>query len=291
MVFTLNNAFCYGNNSAEIKAVIAPHIIPVTVIGCFFAAWILSGSIYLVFRRNQLLFRRKAALYLVLSSVGLLLYIRDTLAIAWTYPIYCCDLASFLLYYLGAAPFNFLPMVIRSWRTFCIYRPTPNFGTCQTEDMLGMRIRRHRWMIQRMVINYIPFMLPLAALAYSLDLAYYLWVGVESVYAIINFALAWQLYLMRGELKGKYLDENLSLFAYSTIAALEVVFGNLLYMLAATQTNLLLVYMYGDLVIVFTMWLLTGAKAIFIMRKKTKEIDNKAMLTISSANMTMTATA
>ena len=72
---------------------------------------------------------------MVLSSVGLLFYLRDTVDIAFTYPMYPSTsplliyipyhvlihnrynkkVSATYMYYLIAVPFHFIPVIVRSW--------------------------------------------------------------------------------------------------------------------------------------------------------------------------------
>jgi hypothetical protein len=263
-------------HDSAIESMIVPHRIPVTVIAGISAACMISGSCFLLLQRNTFAFRRKAALYLVLATAGLLLYLRDSLAIIWTYPAYDCDNTSFYLYYLAAAPFHIIPLLVRSWRTYCIYRETPNILTCRIDTILSERVRRHEWMAWRIALSYIPFVLVVSFVAINQDTAYYVWIGVETTYTIGNFILAMILFRMRHELRSKFLDETRSLYVYATIALIEVIFSNTMYILAYTYYELLIIYyVYGDIIIVSLMWFLTGGRTIYYMTQLQTEIESE----------------
>jgi len=266
------DAFCYDQN---VENMIKPHRAPVTTICSIVAGCMIAGSIYLLVQRNSFIFRRKAAIYLVLATCGLLLYVRDTIAIVWTYPAYDCAESAFILYYVGAVPFHIIPLLIRSWRTFCIYRATPNILTCRYDTLLNDKVRRHKWMVWRMSFCYLCFLLILLLLFLSQDAAYYAWIGLEGAFNLCNFLLTWKLFSMRAELRNKMLDETKSLFIYASIAIIEVIYSNTMYIVAGSayeNTYLIIYYMYGDIFLVSAMWFLTGGKAVYFLLKTGKEV-------------------
>jgi len=221
--------FCYD---ISIEEMLKPHRIPVTILASISAACMIVGSVYLLFQRNSFIFKRKAALYLVWATLGLLLYLRDSFTIIWTFPAYTCDASSFYLYYLGAVPFHILPLLVRSWRTYCIYRETFSIFTCTKDSMLSEKVRRHLWMIWRIGLCYLLFLLAIALVAIDEDYAYYTWIAVESYFSLIFIVLAYKLYSIRSELRSKLLDETKSLFLYAIVVAIEVIYSNAVYIMS-----------------------------------------------------------
>jgi len=250
--------------------ILAPHRIPITVIASFSLSCMLCGTIFLLVQRKTFVYRRKAIQYLALATLGLMLYIKDSLTIVWTYPEYDCDLQSFLMYYLGAVPIHFIPMFLRSWRIFCVYRETINYN-CTFDTMMSAKVRRHKWMWARIIILYLPFLvfMPMAIFYNYQDDVWYLWICIEGVYGIANFLLAVKLYTMRSELQEKFIDETSSLIVYATVALIEVVCSNTLYIIATTiENHVIPVYLYVDITLVSLMWFLTGGKAVLQVWKR-----------------------
>jgi len=128
-------------------------------------------------------------------------------------------------------------------------------------------------MFTRMAVLYTPFLLVLSFWNAPEDLAYYVFVGVEVAFAIVNLAFSIKLIFMRHELRSTLLDETIALFFYAVVAFTEVVYSNTVYILAsqAGDQKLILFYIYGDLIFVTIMWLLTGGKAVLIVWRQPPE--------------------
>jgi len=260
---------------------IEAHRLPVTVLGGCLAFTFVAGSIALLIQTNTFIAKRKSSQYMVLATVGLLFYIRDTLDIAWNYPAYNDYEYETFLYYLIAVPIHFLPVMIRSWRIFCVYRPTPNWHFQM--DSLAVRKRRsHLWMVTRMFFIYLPFAFVALGLYWDPSIPYFTYVALNGVYAITNLVMTYKLYTMRLELRPKFLDETKALLSYSVVALVEWIWTNVIYLYAYVGgvDGPLVPYMYIDLFLVALMWGLTVGKVLFRVWKKRKlEGDQKPQLT------------
>jgi len=255
--------------------VLQAHRIPLTAIAAVTLSCMISGSIFLLKQRKTFIFRRKAVQYLALATVGLMLYVKDSLTIIWTYPRYDCDLQSYMMYYLGAAPIHVIPIFLRSWRIYCIYRETLNIN-CTYDTLLSAKVRRHKWMWTRIAVAYIPFLVVAPFVMVNENLTYYIWICVEGVYGLANLILALRLYFMRSELQEKFIDETRSLILYAVIAFIEIICSNILYISSTNYKNsLIVVYLYVDLTLVSLMWFLTGGKAVYQIWKRKGHRESK----------------
>lgn len=253
-----------------------PHRIPVTVIASFIGFCIISCSVALLFQSNTFIAKRKAVQYMVLSSFGLLFYLRDSVAIVWTYPEYNDDVSTTYMYYLIAVPFHFLPIVVRSWRIFCVYRPTPTWQ-CKMEPITSRRKRGHQWMLTRLAILFGPWIIIAFPLAWDPFIPYYTFIGINGVVAIANLILAILLFSIRLELRPKYLDETSSLIAYSILSVIEWIFANTIYILALLIdiSGALIYYVYIDMALIGVMWIVTTGKLLYRVYTRRDVIGDK----------------
>jgi len=242
---------------------VADHRIPITIIASLIATCFILGSVALVFQKDTFIAKRKAFQYMVLSTVGLLFYLRDTIEIAWTYPDYNSNPRVTYMYYLIAVPLHYIPVIVRSWRIYCVYRSTPTWK-CQMEPITSRRRRGHAWMLKRIIILYIPFIPICFGLVFNQAsvIPYYTYIGLNGVYAIGNFSLTILLYNIRMELRQKYLDETSCLISYSVASLVEWIFANTLYILGLFNSvyGIIVYYMYIELALIWIMWFLTTGR-------------------------------
>jgi hypothetical protein len=253
-----------------------PHRIPVTVIASLIAFFIIGCNIALLLQQHTFIGKRKAVQYMVLSSFGLLFYLQDTLHIVWDYEEYNSDVSTTVIYYAIAVPFHFLPVIIRSWRIFCVYRSTPTWN-CTMEPITSRRRRGHKWMLLRIAIIYIPWAICSIGIIWDPDIPYYVYIGMNGTYAIANFLLTVLLYHMRAELRPKYLDETSSLLVYSILSLIEWAFANTIYILAllVDMTWIMIYYCYIDLFLIGMIWFFTTGKTLYRVYKRRDVIGDK----------------
>eukprot|EP00026_Physarum_polycephalum_P010848 Phypoly_transcript_11030.p1 GENE.Phypoly_transcript_11030~~Phypoly_transcript_11030.p1 ORF type:complete len:350 (+),score=19.14 Phypoly_transcript_11030:76-1125(+) len=239
--------------------------VPVSVIALTIGACILASCIALLFQRNTFIGKRKAVQYMCLSSIGLIFYLRDSLDIVWTYPKYNNDVSTTYMYYLIAAPFHFLPVIVRSWRIFCVYRSTPTLY-CTMEPITSRRRRGHRWMLSRIFALYIPWVITSLGLIWDPNIPYYTFIGLNGIAAIVNFVLTILLFKMRMELRPKYLDETSSLVTYAVLSLIEWAFANSVYIYVLVTTNsanIMIYYIYIDMFMIAIMFSLTTGRLLY----------------------------
>jgi len=256
------------------------HRVTVTVIASVIAVFIIMGGILSFVKKDTFIARRKATQYIVLATIGLLFYLRDNLAIVWTYPEYDSDDVNTFLYYLVAVPLHFLPVMVRSWRIYCIYRPTLNWKFQMDYNFAKFVKRRgHAWMFIRMGLWMIPWGLVslLTLYDHTMRIVYYVYIGLEGVYAFLSLAINWKLYTIREELRPKFLDETKCLLIYSVMCVLEWLWTNTLYLIMQFSNHepMLAIYIYGDLFFVFSIWALTGGRILYKVWKQNQKVDKK----------------
>lgn len=233
-------------------------------LACAISLLIIVGGVLLLLRKGTFIAKRKSAQYLVLASVGLLFYLRDDAALALTFPSYEGTSYNYLLYYLVAVPVHIFPIMARSWRILCIYRPTHNWR-CSMDRPFAPIPRKHLWMFSRMLVWYIPWAVVGALVCYNIDISFYIFIGFEGIYGFAELAINWKLFTMRTELRARYLDETKSLLAYSIISQLQWAWTNILYLYIFDwdgDQSLLVLYVYGDFFFITLMWSLTTGKAL-----------------------------
>jgi hypothetical protein len=191
------------------------------------------------------------------------------MAILWTWPEYDNDTSSTFLYYLVAIPMHILPVMARSWRIYCIYRPTPNWRfKMETNFHPSPKRRGHSWMFVRMAWWMTPWWMGALLTLYddTSNLSYYYYIGLEGIFLFFNVTINWKLYTIRGELRHKSLDETKSLLMYSILCILEWMWSNTVYLTVQESKKHLIpvwIYIYVDLFLIFFMWLLTGGRALY----------------------------
>jgi hypothetical protein len=250
--------------TTESNAGIRENRVPITIIIGLIACCFVAGSIALLFHKDTFIAKRKAFQYMIISSIGLLFYLRDTLEIAWTYPAYITNVSTTYVYYLIAVPVHFLPVLVRSWRIYCVYKSTPTWK-CTMEPITSRRRRGHKWMFIRIFVLYLPWAGISIGLRWNQNIPYYVYIGLNGIVAIANFVLTVLLYRMRNDLRPKYLDETTSLLTYSLTSLIEWIWANTIYILALLMdtSGIMVVYMYVDVFLIFNMWLLTTGKTLY----------------------------
>lgn len=115
-------------------------------------------------------------------------------------------------------------------RIICVFKPTPNY-LCQMERYAVKRKRSHKWMIIRMLVLYIPFLLTVPVIVEARVLSLFTWkllftslqtiswyinIGWNGIYAIANLVVTAKLYSLREKFRScsKYLDESDALLSY-----------------------------------------------------------------------------
>jgi len=253
--------------------------IALTFFGVLMGTCFVVGTIILLVQKNTFIARRKASMYMAIATIGLIFYIRDTLNIVWPSEKETLR-ASTYMYYLIAVPFHFIPVMVRSWRIYCVYRPTMNWR-CEVDSIAVYRRRGHPWMLLRMLALYIPFALLSIGIQFYPTHFVYTFVALNGVYAIVNFALTVTLWKMRAELKEKFLDESNTLLIYSIFSLLEWLwYAEFLWAKKTLNLKGIIAYMYVEFFWIALMWSLTVGRTVWnVLTKRDISQDKKPELT------------